>query len=105
MSACGFTGTENILQKLKSSDGEEWKYQYEWNRLKRDVWVTPPSATNGFVKSYANLTQAVIPGAGHLVPMNKPVVSREMLYTWLFDNDDYPGYEPLETFDAKRKNR
>jgi carboxypeptidase C (cathepsin A) len=95
MSSCGFTGTENILQELK------WKNKKQWKMLKRRVWVTPPSATNGFVKSFANLTQMVIPGAGHLVPMNKPLISREMLYTWLFNNGEYPGYEPLEYFDSK----
>lgn len=99
MSACGFTGTEKILRELK------WKGQKEWHKLKRRVWVAPPSATNGFVKSFANLTQVVIPGAGHLVPMNQPLISREMLYTWLFEKGDYPGYEPLEQFDLKFKNK
>lgn len=97
MSACGFTGTEKILRDLK------WKDQDEWNKLPRRVWVTPPSSVNGFVKSCANLTQVAIPGAGHLVPMNKPMVSREMLYTWLFNNGDYPGYEPLEQFYLKNE--
>ncbi len=89
MSACGFTGTENILQAL------DWNHQEEWKALKRKVWVTPPSATIGFVKSFANLTQVVVPGAGHLVPMNRPKVSLKMLNTWLFDSGKFPAYEPL----------
>ncbi len=95
MSACGFTGTENILHDLK------WENQNDWNELKRKVWVTPPSATNGFVKSHKNLTQVVIPNAGHLVPMNRPVISREMLYTWLFNDGKYPAYEPLHQLELK----
>jgi carboxypeptidase C (cathepsin A) len=82
-----------------------WTDQQEWNRLKRRVWVTPPSTTNGFVKSFANLTQVVIPGAGHLVPMNRPMISREMLYTWLFNKGEYPGYEPLKQFDLAQGQR
>ncbi|MCP4697242.1 MAG: S10 family peptidase [Gammaproteobacteria bacterium] len=103
MSACGFTGTERILQDLKGEDQKKWEHQEEWNKLKRKVWVSPPFATNGFVKSFANLTQVVIPGAGHLVPINKPVISREMLYTWLFNKGDYACYEPLKRFDLKHK--
>jgi carboxypeptidase C (cathepsin A) len=99
MSACGFTGTEKILHEL------EWKHQDEWNQLKRKVWVKPPSATNGFVKSFANLTQVVIPDAGHLVPLNQPEISREMLYTWLFNEGKYPSYDPLEQFKKKHKNK
>ncbi len=105
MSACGFTGTEHILRHLKGEDNKNWMYQKEWNELKRKVWVTPPSATNGFVKSCANLTQVAIPGAGHLVPMNKPMISREMLYAWLFDKGNYPGYDPLEQFDSKKERK
>jgi len=85
--SCGFTGTEKILYDLV------WPYQNEWQNLDRKVWVLPPDKTLGYVKAYKNLMQVVVVGAGHLVPMNKPQVSRSMIYNWLFDRE-FPGKVP-----------
>jgi vitellogenic carboxypeptidase-like protein len=86
---CGFMGTEIILNDM------EWKYQEQWKNLRRRVWVDPPTQTLGYIKSCHNLTQINIPGAGHLVPMNKPLVSRMMINTWLFQQE-FPAYDPLK---------
>lgn len=85
--SCGYAGTEKILHDL------DWEYQSEWQGLDRKVWVLPPDKTLGYVKSCKNLTQVVIPDAGHLVPIDRPLVSRTMMYNWLFERE-FTGYLP-----------
>ena len=89
--ACGYTGTEKILQDI------DWSGQSAWQDLDRAVWVDPPNRTLGYYKALRNLTQVLIVGAGHLVPMNEPLPSRAMLYNWIFERpfDTYlPSYGP-----------
>ncbi len=98
--ACGFGGTEQILQEL------EWPYQEEWQMLERKVWGTPEEKkgwdvtkapnTRGYFKSCDNLTQMVIPCAGHLLPMDQPKNSRDMLYNWIFERGFSPNYDPFK---------
>jgi len=99
--ACGFGGTEQILQEL------EWPHQEEWKKLERKVWGTPQEKkgwdvtkapdTRGYFKSYGNLTQVVIPCAGHLLPMDQPKNSRDMLYSWIFGRGFSPSYDPFKS--------
>lgn len=84
--SCGYTGTEIMLQEIN--------YQTQWNDLDRQIWGYPDGSTMGYIKSLDKLTQIVIPDAGHLVPISKPEISREMLYKWIFD-EDFPVYQPL----------
>lgn len=77
--ACGYTGTEKILQDMP------WDHQEAWRNLDREVWVDPPSQTIGYYKTLENLTQVLIYGAGHLVPSDQPLPSRLMLYNWIFE--------------------
>ena len=66
------------------------------------MWVSPRSTlpdgrvvhgtTKGFTKSYANLTQMVIPGSGHMVPSCQPEVSLEMINTFIYDRE-FPTYK------------
>ncbi len=79
--SCGYNGVEKLLYKLK------WPYREKWRAAARIVWVLPPETTLGFVKSCDKLTQVVIPDAGHMVPVDKPWVSRHMLYNWIFDRE------------------
>ncbi len=60
--------------------------------LNREVWAAPRSYTKGFVKSWANLTQMVIPCSGHMVPSCQPEVSLEMINTFI-NNGAYPTYK------------
>ncbi len=90
--SCGILGTEYILQNCK------WRYQEEWRKLAREVWGEkkgdPDKKTKGFIKQYKNLTQVVIPRSGHLVPMDRPVVSLDMINNYVFQRD-FPSYDPL----------
>ncbi len=62
---CNFIGTEAWLSQLK------WSAQKEFNALPRKPWAVGPNI-GGSVRTYQNLTQLVVYGAGHLVPMNQP---------------------------------
>jgi vitellogenic carboxypeptidase-like protein len=81
--SCGFTGTEEILIKM------EWKGKSKWRDLDRKVWIKKDAGTAkimGYVKATddGKLMQIVIPNAGHLVPLDMPDVSRDMIFNWLY---------------------
>jgi vitellogenic carboxypeptidase-like protein len=86
--SCGFMGTEQILYNL------DWSNKAAWQDLDRQVWAAPEGNTLGYIKSYENLTQIVIPLSGHLVPTNQPEVSQKMVYNFVFQRK-YPVYNPL----------
>jgi vitellogenic carboxypeptidase-like protein len=86
--SCGFQGTEQILSNLK------WRHQREWQNLNRKVWVEPHTQTRGYIKYYANLTQIVVPHAGHLVPTNQPETSLMMINHFI-NREKFPSYLPL----------
>ncbi len=82
-----FRSTEKTLQEI------EWSGQKKWQKKKRTVWVTPSNQTLGFYKTHGNLTQAVVGGAGHLVPTDQPFSSRELVFNWVFERE-FDAYLP-----------
>ena len=73
--------------------------------MERGIWTTAGGTVNGYVKGavtpegdritdFSNLMQISIPDAGHLVPNARPVVSRRMLYRWIF-SEGFPVKFPL----------
>jgi carboxypeptidase C (cathepsin A) len=85
--SCGFTGTELLLKRLGKSPKD------------RRIWMDYSGKTLGYVKSFGqgvdrDLTQVVIPNSGHLVPMDKPNISRQMIYNWIFSKRGFPSYLP-----------
>jgi vitellogenic carboxypeptidase-like protein len=105
--SCGFSGTEEMLWEynypnIEKADFSKLRFRAEekpttdsecWQNVERMVWVMPPDKTLGFVKSFGNLTQVVIVNSGHLVPMNRPKVSRSMMSHWIF-NTPFPSIKP-----------
>lgn len=84
--SCGFLGTENMLQDFDFPNlGADNGRAASWRDLDRQVWVRPPATTLGFVKAFGNLTQVTVVDAGHLVPMDRPSVSRTMIENWIFE--------------------
>ncbi len=73
---CNFIGTERWLSLLK------WSGQSEFNALPRKPW-TFGTNIGGSVRTYQNLTQLVVYGAGHLVPMNQPESALAFLNTFV----------------------
>jgi len=114
--SCGIAGTEEILQNLDWGHASDWKYdetKKQEENLQREVWASPrstwplpppehryrivPGTTKGFVKSFANLTQMVIPCSGHMVPSCQPEVSLEMINTFIY-GQKFPTYKtPIPT--------
>ncbi|MCI5224208.1 MAG: hypothetical protein D3924_16440, partial [Candidatus Electrothrix sp. AR4] len=76
--SCGIMGIEQILHDL------DWERQEEWQQAIRYVWIGDGQRTKGTIKRVENLTFAVIPGAGHMVPRNQPETTRELVYHFLF---------------------
>ena len=96
--ACGYLSTEKILYDLPKWDNKD--DDQKWRDLPRKIWRFALENPKGFVKQYKNLTQVTITGSGHEVPFYKPLVSREMLYNWIF-NTEFPGYFPNITTKTK----
>jgi len=88
--SCGFKGLEHILYNL------DWQHKAKWQNLDRKVWVDPPAQTRGYIKSYENLTQIVIPHSGHLVPTNQPESSLKMINNFIHRRK-FPSYKPLKS--------
>ena len=79
--SCGFRETEHILYNL------DWSNKAAWRKLDRKVWAKHRGKTLGYIKSYRNLTQIVIPQAGHMDPTNQPEVSLELVYNFVFQRE------------------
>ena len=73
---CNHVGNERFLDVLP------WKRVKSWTLADRGVWVGGGKGDGspwGYVKSYENLTFLKIPNSGHMVPMDLPEVSLEMM--------------------------
>jgi carboxypeptidase C (cathepsin A) len=73
---CNFMGTDAWLQALPWSFGAEFKV------LRRTPWKQE-GAIVGYARTAQHLTQVLVLGAGHLVPMDQPKVALEMLDRFL----------------------
>lgn len=64
-----------------------WSGRSKFLSSQKKVWrVSPQDAeVAGYVKQYANLTQAVVRGAGHLVPFDQPERSLDLISKWIQD--------------------
>jgi carboxypeptidase C (cathepsin A) len=77
---CGALGVERIYYNL------EWAGQAAWQNASRSIWTTPLDNKGNFMYSgYVrqiegfNVTQIIVAGAGHMVPMDQPVASLDMI--------------------------
>ncbi|KAK0556991.1 hypothetical protein OC846_000836, partial [Tilletia horrida] len=67
---------------------KKWLFEMEWSgkekflAAKNYQWVVDGKEA-GETQSAAGLTWATVLGAGHMVPYDKPVESKNMLYRWL----------------------
>jgi carboxypeptidase C (cathepsin A) len=73
---CNFMGTDAWLQALP------WSFGAEFKALRRTPWKQE-RAIVGYARTAQNLTQVLVLGAGHLVPMDQPKVALEMLDRFL----------------------
>mmetsp|Transcript_7800 Transcript_7800/g.12938 ORF Transcript_7800/g.12938 Transcript_7800/m.12938 type:complete len:124 (-) Transcript_7800:250-621(-) len=75
-----------------------WSGRAQFLTSKKSVWrVTPTdSEVAGYVKQYRNLTQAVVRGAGHLVPFDQPERALDLIEKWIQDVPFESLIDPVE---------
>ncbi|CAH8382457.1 unnamed protein product [Eruca vesicaria subsp. sativa] len=76
---------------------EEWMETMEWSGLgaflnaERKVWKDGDGDLAGYVQRWGNLTHVAVSGAGHLVPTDKAVNSRDMIEGWVLGKGLFGG--------------
>ena len=102
---CDHIGNERFLDSLS------WKGRAEWVTADRRAWIPEAlAAPYGFVKQYKQLTFVKVLGAGHMLPMDKPVAALDMIR--LFTNGgEFSGpvqpmnqMDPLEVSECTKSN-
>lgn len=77
---CNHIGTETALNELN------WEGQEQWANTKPGVWLVGQKPA-GYARSYRNLQSVVIMNSGHMVPMDQPVISLEMVKRFISGHD------------------
>ena len=93
MSCCA-QGSELLLQEMKWSGQDEWKF------TKRGVWLVDGEPA-GYSRRTQNLEFVVVYNSGHLFPMNQPVTALDLV-TRMVNGESFLDAE-LPTFDMPPK--
>ncbi|KAJ3124843.1 hypothetical protein HK098_000831 [Nowakowskiella sp. JEL0407] len=78
-----FDFRDGVLGSDEWIDTLNWSGSGGYTNARRNVWIGDSGKTEGFVIEYRNLRRVVILRAGHLVPMDSPTASFEMLSSWI----------------------
>lgn len=75
---CNHAGNERFLDVMPWRHAKDWTLaeRFVWNGPKRHGKTSPPG---GYVKQYENLIFLKIPDSGHMVPMDQPEISLDMM--------------------------
>jgi len=73
--------TQDFLYNL------EWSGADAWKKSKKIIWKinTTDQYVAGFVKQSGNFTQAIVRGAGHMVPEDQPARAYDLLHRFIND--------------------
>lgn len=74
---CNVEGIMNYLPHMG------WQGYTEFYKSKNQLWWTDPNTLAGYVKTYQNLTFAVVRNSGHEVPFFQPVSAQDMIRKWI----------------------
>lgn len=77
---CNFMGTDKWLASIHWAGGEAF------NNLPRTAWIDNGKVLGSY-RTAGNLTQVLVQGAGHLVPLDQPESALKMLNTFLGKSD------------------
>jgi vitellogenic carboxypeptidase-like protein len=93
---CGVASNEAWISRLV------WPGHAGFRDADRTFWRDEDygSMVLGYVKSYKHLTQVVVRNAGHMVPHDRPEVSRKMIEDWIESVQ-----QGLDAFDAHAARR
>ena len=79
---CNHVGNEVLLENL------DWKSRTDWISAPRYSWTAssqnPALGVSGYVKEFGPLTFLKLKQAGHMVPMDLPEISLDMMKTFLY---------------------
>jgi hypothetical protein len=96
---CNHVGNEEAVENI------EWTHQVEYQRSQRYGWRSSLTGEiGGYMKEFNNLMYLKVLNAGHMVPMDVPDVSLDMLRTFVFNQSfqTYPQFiYDLAKVDAK----
>ena len=74
-------------------DNLSWNNAEQWSLSKRYTWKTKHNGEDepaGYIKTYRNLSFLKVKNAGHMVPMDQPENSFDMMQTFI--NDPFNGF-------------
>jgi len=96
---CNHVRNEVVLRKLRWSGAEEWSLapRYAWH-----VQLDRPPA--GFVQEMGNLLFLKIPNAGHMVPLDQPEISLEMMRTFMFHRSFQSNVQDIASEDKSESS-
>lgn len=77
---CNHVGNERFLEKLP------WEHTADWIKAPRYAWKAAHAekGVSGFMKEYDNLKFLKVMDAGHMVPMDQPVVALDMMEVLIY---------------------
>lgn len=73
---CNHLSTETVLNALP------WSGKAEWNKAPSGVWLLDKRPV-GYQRSFKNLQSLLVLDAGHMVPMDVPVVALQMITSFV----------------------
>jgi len=76
-SVCGIVGHKYIIKNLDFKGRDEF-----WSNP-RITWKTSAGKVGGYIRSGGDFTFNIIHNSGHLVPMDQPLASLEMVYRFI----------------------
>ena len=84
---CNHVGNEEAVENI------EWEYQTSYQKSERYGWKSISTGEiGGYMKEFNNLMYLKVLNAGHMVPMDVPDVSLDMLRTFIF-NKSFQTYQ------------
>ena len=83
-----YQGTLDLICNAAGNDlwlsQSKWSGMSDFQNTKKQTWFDGFDVA-GYLRSYSNLTQIVLPNAGHFVPMDQPYRSNLMVYNWIYN--------------------
>ena len=84
---CNHVGNEIAVENF------QWKFQNQYQTSKRYGWKSDATGNlGGYMKEYQNLMYLKVLDSGHMVPMDVPNVSLDMMKTFVFQGN-FDNYE------------
>lgn len=87
---CNFIGTDEWVENL------QWSHRGEFLEAGRAPWLVDGHRA-GYIRAAGNLTQVIVAGAGHLVPMDQPQSALALFAAFVSGTLTMPPPAPVST--------